>query len=95
VPIDSDPDMPHRARESPTAPDGHTGPDTRAAHFRQRQVVEHVRYRHDVDAAYQAYEARQAWAQAVLLQQTPHRPRTCTNGGTGSGGGVRSAGTFC
>lgn len=65
MPIDSDPDMPHRARESPTAPDGHTGPDTRAAHFRQRQVVEHVRYRHDVDAAYQAYEARQAWAQAV------------------------------
>ena len=66
---DSDPDMPDRARD---APDGAGGPDGRvrghgpdAADLRQRQLAEHARHRRDVDAAYQAHDARRAWAEAV------------------------------
>jgi hypothetical protein len=68
VPIDSDPDTPDRARQTPAGPDTPGGPDPRhgpeAAAFRQQQIAEHVRCQHAADAAYQA-DARQAWAQAV------------------------------
>jgi hypothetical protein len=80
VPIDSDPDTPDRARETPAAPDRQASPDAQAspetpgsreprdapeaAGFRQQQIAEHARYHRVVDAAYQA-AAKQAWAKAV------------------------------
>lgn len=75
MPIDSAPDTPDRARETPAGPDGHDSLDApsrweardgpEAADFRRQQIAEHVHYQHDVDAAYQAYDARRAWAEAV------------------------------
>lgn len=68
------PDDPHRPEEmaSPEGPEGRAGlePRDRAASpddpsFRQRQLAEHLRYRHVVDAADQAAQARRAWAEAV------------------------------
>jgi hypothetical protein len=44
---------------------GEADDGTGAAEFRQRQLDAHARYRRDVDAVYQAHEARQAWAEAV------------------------------
>lgn len=80
MPIDSDPDTPDRARETPAAPDRPGSPDAQAspetpgsreprdgpeaAGFRQQQMAEHVRYQRVVDAAYQA-AAGQARAKAV------------------------------
>ena len=77
MPIDSDPDGPDRARETPAAPDGQRNPDAeppgkgetrdgpQTADFRQRQLAEHARYQRVVKAADQAHEARQAWAEAA------------------------------
>jgi hypothetical protein len=81
VPIDSDPDPPDRSHETPAASDRRGSPDGRAdaegpvsqgtcdestaGDFRQRQIAEHGRYQFAADAAYRAYEARQAWAEAV------------------------------
>ncbi len=68
MPIDSDPDTPDRARDTPAAPETpgsrepRDGPE--AADFRQQQIAEHVRYHRVADAAYQA-AAKQAWAEAV------------------------------
>jgi hypothetical protein len=80
VPIDSDPDTPDRARETPATPDTPGSPDAQAspetpgrraprdgpeaAGLRQQQIAEHVRYHRVIDAAYQA-AASQAWAKAV------------------------------
>jgi hypothetical protein len=62
VPIDSDPDMPDRARDTPDAPKTPTSPQPRdgpeAAAFREQQIAEHLRYQRAADAAYQA--AREA-----------------------------------
>lgn len=69
-----DPDRPQEkaSPEGPEGPEGRAGrePRDRATSpddpaFRQRQLAEHLRYRHLVDAADQAAQARQAWAQAV------------------------------
>jgi hypothetical protein len=68
VPIDSEPDTPDRAGETPTAPETpgsrepRDGPE--AAGFREQQIAEHVRYQRTADAAYEA-AARQAWAKAI------------------------------
>jgi hypothetical protein len=68
VPIDSDPDTPDRARETPAVPETpgsrepRDGPE--AAAFRQQQIAEHARYHRVADAAYQT-AARQTWAKAV------------------------------
>ena len=68
MPIDSDPDIPARARETPAAPETpgsrkpRDGPE--AADLRQQQIAEHVHYQRVADAAYQA-AARQAWTEAV------------------------------
>ena len=67
MPIDSDPDTPDHARETP-APDRQGSPDVpaspetsgsgesrdgpEAAAFRQQQIAEHARYRRVVDASY-------------------------------------------
>jgi hypothetical protein len=80
VPIDSDPDTPDRARETPAAPDRQGSPDAAASPespggreprygpegtaFRQQQIAEHARYQRVADTAYQA-AARQAWAEAA------------------------------
>jgi hypothetical protein len=68
VPIDSDPDEPDRARESPTAVEtpGRREPrdEPEAAGLREQQIAERARYQRVADAAYQA-AARQVWAQAV------------------------------
>lgn len=71
MPIDSDPDMPDPACESPGAPETSEAPGgreprdgTEAAAFRQQQIAEHARYHRVADAAYQA-AARQTWATAV------------------------------
>jgi hypothetical protein len=68
MPIDSDPDTPDYARETPDAPEtpGSRGPrdGPEAAGFRQQQIAEHARYHRVADAAYQS-AARRAWAQAV------------------------------
>jgi hypothetical protein len=143
VPIDSDPDTPDRARETPAAPewrgspDGQPEPEARhspdaqhrqeaphpseAQHtpeargrrepsdeaeaseesdFRHRQIAEHVRYQHVVDAAYEAFEARQKWAEAVpglraaweehkerYPEQSRPAPRTQPDGGWEADGG--------
>lgn len=73
--IDSSPDEPARARETPAAPDRDDTPDTAGsrgtlgrpdgAELRREQIAEHVRYQGVVDAAHAAYDARQAWAEAV------------------------------
>lgn len=81
MPIDSDPDPPDRAHETPTPSDWRGRPDGRAdaeipgsreardgptaAAFRQRQIAEHVRYQLVADATYEAHDAHQAWAGAV------------------------------
>jgi hypothetical protein len=68
VPIDSDPDEPDLARESPTAVEtpGRREPrnEPEAAGLREQQIAERARYQRAADAAYQA-AARQVWAQAV------------------------------
>jgi hypothetical protein len=68
VPIDSAPDTPDRARETPDAPETPPNEEPRdgpeAAAFREQQIAEHVRYQRAADSAYQA-AARQAWAKAV------------------------------
>jgi hypothetical protein len=71
VPLDSDPDTPDRACETPCAPETSETPgsreprdETEAAAFRQQQIAEHARYHRVADAAYQA-AARQTWAKAV------------------------------
>ncbi|MGH3279688.1 MAG: hypothetical protein ACRDNW_11190 [Trebonia sp.] len=50
-------------REAPGSREARDG--SPAADFRQRQIAEHVRYQHVADTAYRAYEARQAWTDAV------------------------------
>jgi hypothetical protein len=62
VPIDSDPDTPDRARETPAALDRQASPETPGS--REQQIAEHVRYHRVVDAAYQG-AAKQAWAKTV------------------------------
>jgi len=68
VPIDSDPDTPDRARETPATPEAPTSREPRdgpeAAAFRQQQIAEHARYQCAVADAYHA-AAPQAWARAV------------------------------
>jgi hypothetical protein len=80
VPIDSDPDTPDRARQTPAAPDRQGSPDAQAspettgsreprdgpeaAAFRQEQIAEHARYQRIADAAYHA-AGKQTWAEAV------------------------------
>src|SRR5262245_51863304 len=60
------------ARASPGAPGSREARDgPAAADFRQRQLAENARYQRAADAAYQAHEARQAWAEAVTgLRET-------------------------
>lgn len=86
--IDSSPDEPARARETLAAPDRDDTPDTAgsrgtrgrpdAAELRREQIAEHVRYQGVVDAAHAAYDARQAWAEAVprlRVEWTDHRQK--------------------
>jgi hypothetical protein len=97
MPIDSDPDTPDYARETPDAPEtpGSRGPrdGPEAAGFRQQQIAEHARYHRVADAAYQS-AARRAWAQAVpdlraawaehtekFPERTQPTPRTQPDGG--------------
>ncbi len=71
------PDAQHR-REAPHPSEVQHTPEARGrreprdqaeaseeSEFRHRQIAEHVRYQHVVDAAYEAFEARQKWAEAV------------------------------
>lgn len=59
-PADDAPDQP-----KPTGKRETTEASLEASDFRQRQLAEHARNRMLVDAAYQAFEARQAWVEAV------------------------------
>jgi hypothetical protein len=62
---DVGPDQPELRDEADAAAgNGHARMETPAGDFRQQQLAEHARYRHVVDADYQA-AARDAWATAV------------------------------
>jgi hypothetical protein len=62
VPIDSDPDTPDRARETPATPEAPTSREPRdgpeAAAFRQQQIAEHARYQCAAADAYHAAAPR-------------------------------------
>lgn len=91
--------------EAPTSREqgGRTADDApEAAGFRQRQLAEHARYQRDVDAAYEADEARRTWAEAVPKlreawaehqEKYPERvrasPRTQPDGSWAAEGGRR------
>ncbi len=108
------PDAQHR-REAPHPSEVQHTPEARGrreprdeaeaseeSEFRHRQIAEHVRYQHVVDAAYEAFEARQKWTEAVprlraaweehkerYPEQSRPAPRTQPDGSWEADGGRR------